>query len=335
MALRELRAFAVLLIAAAVVACAVTATGSPWSDTTLPTGYNGNGSIPTLTTGPQTRRAITASTNASPIVVTTGALHGYNTGDTVEVEGHLVNTAANGVWQITVVDTTHFSLNGSTGNGVGVATGRTIDYEIQPAFYLPAPGEAASMVTLGPVLEGLANLGPFLNRRTGTWRVYDILKAQASDPAYLPGGAYATITSLAAATWTPVGGPLLLTDNSAYEAGDALLIYCTATVQANFCPTVVTVGLGYASPGSIPSLNPIPSSGVPLIGSVNTVLSGTPTVAQTIQSYTMIAGVATGAIPTGVQIGLMAYSNTSASGGGFELYFLANWSIVAVHLRPN
>lgn len=60
---------------------------------------------------------ITNATNASPIVVTTATPHGRTTGDTFAVEGVLGNTAANAVWTATVVDSTHLSLNGSSGNG--------------------------------------------------------------------------------------------------------------------------------------------------------------------------------------------------------------------------
>lgn len=67
-------------------------------------------------------RAITSSTNASPIEITTGT-HGYATGDKVSIIGHTTNTAANGQWTITVVSSTKFTLDGSTGNGVGGATG--------------------------------------------------------------------------------------------------------------------------------------------------------------------------------------------------------------------
>jgi hypothetical protein len=65
---------------------------------------------------------ITGASNASPIVITTSANHGYSTGDKVNVSGVTGNTAANGssptgFWTITVVDNTHFSLDGSAGNG--------------------------------------------------------------------------------------------------------------------------------------------------------------------------------------------------------------------------
>ena len=68
-------------------------------------------------------RAITSSTNASPIEITMAAPHGYATGQKVTVAGHLVNTAANGSWEITVTGASTFELNGSVGNGVGGATG--------------------------------------------------------------------------------------------------------------------------------------------------------------------------------------------------------------------
>lgn len=66
-------------------------------------------------------RNISLSTNASPIAVTMTAAHGYVTGDTIIITGHTTNTNANGTWEITVTSTTAFTLNNSTGNGVGGA----------------------------------------------------------------------------------------------------------------------------------------------------------------------------------------------------------------------
>lgn len=68
-------------------------------------------------------RAIASSTNAGPIEITTAAPHGYATGDKIAITGHLVNTNANGYWTITVTGASTFTLDGSTGNGVGGATG--------------------------------------------------------------------------------------------------------------------------------------------------------------------------------------------------------------------
>lgn len=58
---------------------------------------------------------ITGATNASPIVITS-ATHELSSGDVIRVSSVGGNTAANGDWQITKVDSNSFSLDGSTGN---------------------------------------------------------------------------------------------------------------------------------------------------------------------------------------------------------------------------
>ena len=81
---------------------------------------------------------VLGATNASPIVIQTDAPHGRVTGDTVVIDAVGGNTAANNVpvspyggstvapnpsWTITVVDSTHFSLNNSTGNAAYTSGG--------------------------------------------------------------------------------------------------------------------------------------------------------------------------------------------------------------------
>lgn len=65
---------------------------------------------------------ITGATNASPIVITSSS-HGLSTGAVVTVAGVGVNTAANGTFVVTKIDSNTFSLNGSTGNGVYTSGG--------------------------------------------------------------------------------------------------------------------------------------------------------------------------------------------------------------------
>lgn len=142
----------------------------------MSTVYNGQGSLVTPTVSQGMRRAIVSSTNATPIVLQVTA-HGYNTGDTVEVQGHQTNTNANGIRQIVVTDANHFQLLGSVGNGVGGATGYTTDYELQPAIVIPANAELADMGPLGAALEGIANPAPFLYRAAGAFRVVGIYQA--------------------------------------------------------------------------------------------------------------------------------------------------------------
>jgi hypothetical protein len=91
------------------------------------------------TTGPN--GTVVGATNATPIVIQTSAPHGRTTGESVVISGVLGNLAANSIpaspyglpisgavapvpsWQITVVDSTHFSLNGSVGNGAYTSGG--------------------------------------------------------------------------------------------------------------------------------------------------------------------------------------------------------------------
>lgn len=68
-------------------------------------------------------RNISSSTNTTPIAITTTSTHEYITGDTVVITGHTTNTNANGTWTITVTGTNTFTLDGSTGNGVGGTVG--------------------------------------------------------------------------------------------------------------------------------------------------------------------------------------------------------------------
>jgi hypothetical protein len=80
----------------------------------------GNG---TWTNGPiPSSNSITAASNATPIVITC-ASHGYATGDVIFLNAVGGNLAANGVWVITWVSATQFSLDGSVGSGAWTSGG--------------------------------------------------------------------------------------------------------------------------------------------------------------------------------------------------------------------
>ncbi|TXH16813.1 MAG: hypothetical protein E6R03_04900 [Hyphomicrobiaceae bacterium] len=64
---------------------------------------------------------ITGATSAEPIVIESATEHGLETDDYVIVTQVVGNKGANGVWQVTVVDATHFSLQGSEPNDPGDA----------------------------------------------------------------------------------------------------------------------------------------------------------------------------------------------------------------------
>ncbi len=63
---------------------------------------------------------------SGPITITTSAVHGLSTGMYVNISGHATNTTVNGTWRVTVVDTTHFTLDGSGPTGDGAGTGGNV-----------------------------------------------------------------------------------------------------------------------------------------------------------------------------------------------------------------
>jgi len=81
-----------------------------------------------------TELPILESTAANPAAVTTSVVHGLSTGQWVEISGHLLNTAINGSWQVTVLDTYNFTIpvEGETAGGAsGQVTLQPPDSDIQ------------------------------------------------------------------------------------------------------------------------------------------------------------------------------------------------------------
>ncbi len=70
--------------------------------------------------------AITAATNTSPIQITAHG-HGYKNGQKVTIAAVGGNTAANGTWIATLVDSDNFTLNNSIGNGAYTSGGVAVN----------------------------------------------------------------------------------------------------------------------------------------------------------------------------------------------------------------
>lgn len=88
-----------------------------------PVTMNVTGTIAEIDYVKKATYGISSSTNATPISVTTSASHPYATGDVIAITNHATNTAANGVWVITVTGANTFTLDGSVGNGTGGSSG--------------------------------------------------------------------------------------------------------------------------------------------------------------------------------------------------------------------
>lgn len=115
--------------------------------------------------------SVSSSTNASPIEVTCSAAHGLVTGDRVFIKRHETNTAANGSWTITKTSATKFTLDGSTGNGVGVATGTVYPYNFANGTTHPDDGDAAAAASVTTPLESNLDRHAYLVERTGLYRL--------------------------------------------------------------------------------------------------------------------------------------------------------------------
>jgi peptidoglycan hydrolase-like protein with peptidoglycan-binding domain len=101
--------------------------------------------------------SLTSVSNGAPIAIGTAKPHGLATGDRVLVSGVSANTAANGIFTITVTGPAAFTLNGSTGNaawtGGGTVTAN-LDATVQVIVVTAlatAAGVTADVVT--PVLN--------------------------------------------------------------------------------------------------------------------------------------------------------------------------------------
>jgi len=88
---------------------------------------------------------VSAATNASPIQITTNA-NTLVTGQIVAISGVVGNTAANGTFTVTVLNSTNFTLNGTTGNGAYVSGGTVLRgasfQHMRRGIYMPWNGPA-------------------------------------------------------------------------------------------------------------------------------------------------------------------------------------------------
>jgi hypothetical protein len=197
---------------------------------------NGDGTVPQATSG-WVQHVIASSTNASPIAVTFCSPHCANEGDTIEVEGHLVNTAANGSWRAHVTGTNTLQLLGSTGNGVGAATGYAINYSVNPLLQVGDDGDPASASEFNTPYEGLFNFIPFLYKRAGKYALYDqqIIVSAGGTLASYPNSW--TSQSISSGMWTVLTG----TEN----------IYPNAIGLNDFLEVEIDAGLATGLTGSM------------------------------------------------------------------------------------
>jgi len=103
-----------------------------------------------------------ASGSGGFVLVGTTSAHNFATNDFVTVAGVVGTTEANTTAQITVVDPTHFLLNGVTFVHGYVSGGVARDLSLTPYFSLPDDGEAGTAESIEASIEALADRTQFL-----------------------------------------------------------------------------------------------------------------------------------------------------------------------------
>lgn len=153
---------------------------------------------------------INGATNASPIVLSTTVAHGFQTNDIVNVSGVGGNTAANANgWVVTYVDSTHFSLNGSTGSGAYTAGGTAVDISLTPGATIPSDGDPRNAASVNVGLQLALDRTQFLAKLSSSRPDSMFCRHWEFNPTnYLPtGGAMLAQTTTAAIAYAKLDLP--------------------------------------------------------------------------------------------------------------------------------
>ena len=261
----------------------------------MPTTYYGNVLNPSRGASAAPFMAILATSNTTPIGVTTVAAHGLSTGDCVEIAG-AQDPNANGVRQIAVTSPTAFNLVGAVGTLSGGQAGNVSSCTVDPAIVLPNAGEAFSAANVGLVGEAGADLAPYLLHKSGRYRLADhyALTNNTYSSIVTPwtnwGGSLGTTPLASVNLWQQIAPPIFggtfvgYTNPPGLRPGDIMDISLTFDVMAFFqhaypagpstgaASWAFLVGIGVAVDGGAPSpvfgseaciipVNPYPTPG--------------------------------------------------------------------------
>jgi hypothetical protein len=138
----------------------------------------------------------TSSGTGGVIVVDTTAPHLFGPGDRVVGYGVGGTTEANGSWVITVIDTTHFSLNGSTFVHAWTSGGTFVDNSLTPQIQVETDGDTFSAQLSGLLSsqEALMDRTQYLQSKVGVSSGY-YLAALGTGQIGPAGGVVWTATS--------------------------------------------------------------------------------------------------------------------------------------------
>lgn len=189
--------------------------------------------------------SIASTTAATPIVVTTSTPHGLTTGDTVMVKALLHNIPGNGVFVVTVVDTTHVSLNSSVGSGAGGAeSGATIQsLGFNATFAIPADlVDLRAAASVNVPFEALADRSVWSSQRVGPWWCVDENSSRQNDDTFTTWST--TVCTAGSDSWAAIDAAPYVTLYGA-KTGDEVEITFQSLGQVNPGSKVPVLAFGW------------------------------------------------------------------------------------------
>lgn len=184
-------------------------------------------------------RGIISSTNATPIVITISAVHGFVTGDYVVITGHSGNTNANGVWRVgTTPSATSFQIlqidgTNTTGNGVGGAIGNVTKADnLVVKTASPLVQNIALCGGLGQKPQWVASTNVTTSQNTTNWKEGNSSAQILLATAFTTGkAAYYTLPStLNLSAYQQVTFWVRINSGTVGAAGQAYIALCTDTI---------------------------------------------------------------------------------------------------------
>jgi len=252
---------------------------------------------------------IQSSTNATPIQIQSVSAHNLTTGDRVAISGHNVNTSANGIWAITKVDNTHFTLQtwsgaNSVGVGVGGNTGSFQSLGFAPDTYtIPSDGDPMSAASVNVALEALGDrVATTSSMVLGAARLIGVYQGQNLAHDYtdhLLGGG---VTLAASATWQKLA-TVISANRTPGLNGDLLMVSFTGFMT---CGTTTNNAIGLSIYDEAGTFDP---TFIPAVvqSSFSTMTAGTPI---TITGAVFLVS----DMPNGINMDLAAFGSGGADG---------------------
>lgn len=215
--------------------------------------YNG---IPANITLPGTV-AVSAASDLTPIQVTTGTPHGLQTGDMVQIREVQGNTAANGVYEVSVVDGSNVLLVGSVGNGAYTTGGTIQQLGFGSTFQIPSDGDTFDAAAFNVAYEALADRTALLAQAQGTFKFLTTVVQTNNDGGTAQTATWGGSTNLPQSTWTKYA-TLYTLSGGFIQHGDLLDIEFTGsglwTTSAGTTAdrVVMTLATAFYDPGASP-----------------------------------------------------------------------------------